>query len=232
MRHFAPIQLANLPLPEHLTVRTAHHSFSLCTASGCKQGRFSLKQTIDKKSFIKLINKTKGFRVRELPVNWEKSFRSSRGLPNYAKEYISKALSKNSIDKEGADKEFNKFFESIVQILVDSHRKLVTSLLSWPVLDLSGYQTLKNPFEKLSLVHLILSLFNASRFLGKAWWIIGASVGGIAATSEAHALSLLSVRLSAIRPFLPAGLTGEPVSDSNRQNHYSRGDGADAPATI
>jgi len=119
-----------------------------------------------------------------------------------------------------------------MKILINAYRKLVTFLLSWPALDFSDYRLLKGPFEKLSLVHLVLNLFNASRFRGKAWWLIGASVGGIAATSEAHALSLLSVRLSAIRSFLPAGLPGESVSDSKKQKHYSRGDGADALATI
>jgi hypothetical protein len=98
---------------------------------------------------------------------------------------------------------------------------------SQPKLDTSVYQ----------VVDLLLTTFIHCELLNPAVfkpqkWLGSTSVGGIAASSPEHALSLLSVRLSASGPFLPAGLPGESVSDSKRQKRDNRGDGADAPATI
>ena len=254
-RHFAPIQLAAMPLPERLFgVRILFEVGK--DALSCKSRYINFFSfIISKKSFIGFILHSSEYRNISVSKNWLRIFEGiGKFYPKLFGEHI-EISNKNRYEKDICMEEFirgrkaysdylqedrelsrnikyNKLLEDLMNILIFTYRRLVTFLLSWPALDFSDYQLLKTPFEKLSLVYLILNLFNASRFLGKAWWIIGASVGGIAATSEAHALSLLSVRLSAIRSFLPAGLPGESVSDSKRQKRYNRGDGADAPATI
>jgi hypothetical protein len=116
---------------------------------------------------------------------------------------------------------------TLILLFTDKFRELESFSPAQPKLDTNVYQVVDLPLT--AFIHF--ELLNSAVFKPQKW-PGSTSVGGIAASSPEHALGLLSVRLSAIWPFLPAGLPGESVSDSERQKHYKRGDGADALAAI
>ncbi len=115
----------------------------------------------------------------------------------------------------------------LILLFTDKFRELESFAPAQSKLDTSVYQVVDLPLT--AFIHF--ELLNPAVFKPQKW-PGSTSVGGIAASSPEHALGLLSVRLSAIRPCLPAGLPGESVSDSKRQKRDNRGDGADALATI
>jgi hypothetical protein len=120
-----------------------------------------------------------------------------------------------------------KFVRILLEILSSTVRKLESFTPNQPHLDTTHYQAV----DLLRTIPIISALCNPQPFMPRRW-LRHASVGGLPASSEAHALSLLSMHLSTLA-LLPvhgavfhrtlATQTGERCHDTYRAPLLQRG---------